>query len=307
MDAGTGRDHVRLDHAASHLVLYWRRYRLLHPALRPVGDRQDDPLRQRRRRLPLADGRDPLLRRTPAHLARRARRICRPNPDRDQAPAALCRPDQDRLRRRGEGLMERAVFDRMAEQDQVHWWYIARRQILAALIEREIAPREGARLLEIGCGTGHNLEMLGRFGRVDAVELDPSARALASRRLGHAVLDAALPELPGVPDRSYDLIALLDVLEHVDEDDAALRSIAGKLAPGGRILVTVPAYQWLWSAHDETHHHKRRYSKRGLRQVAEATGLKVEHIGYFNSLLFPLAVAVRLAGKALGKDESDDK
>ena len=203
--------------------------------------------------------------------------------------------------------MERAVFDRMAEQDQVHWWYVARRRILADLIAREISLPDEARLLEIGCGTGHNLDMLSRFGRLDAIELDASARALASRRLGHEVADSALPELPGVPDRTYHLIALLDVLEHVDGDEAALRSIATKLAPGGSILVTVPAYQWMWSANDEAHHHKRRYSRRGLRSVAEAAGLKVDRIGYFNSLLFPLAAAVRLAGKAVGKKESDDK
>jgi SAM-dependent methyltransferase len=203
--------------------------------------------------------------------------------------------------------MERAVFDRMAEQDQVHWWYVARRKILADLIEREVPLPADARLLEIGCGTGHNLDMLGRFGRLDAIELDPAARALASRRLGHAVGDAALPELPGVPDGTYHLVALLDVLEHVDGDEAALRSISAKLAPGGRILLTVPAYQWMWSAHDEAHHHKRRYSKAQLRSVAEAAGLKVNRIGYFNSLLFPLAAAVRIAGKAIGKKESDDK
>jgi SAM-dependent methyltransferase len=205
--------------------------------------------------------------------------------------------------------MDRAVFDRMAEQDQVHWWYVARRKILADLIARKIDLPDPsvAWLLEIGCGTGHNLDMLRRFGRLDAIELDSSARALASQRLGHAVTDAALPELPGVPDRAYHLIALLDVLEHVDGDEAALRSIATKLAPGGSILVTVPAYQWMWSAHDEAHHHKRRYSRRGLGSVARSAGLEVAQIGYFNSLLFPLAAVVRIAGKALGKKESDDK
>jgi SAM-dependent methyltransferase len=110
-----------------------------------------------------------------------------------------------------------------------------------------------------------------------------------------------------VPDGTYHLIALLDVLEHVDADRESLESIATKLAPGGRILITVPAYQWMWSAHDVAHHHKRRYSRKGLRAVAEAAGLKVERIGYFNSLLFPLAAAVRLAGKAAGKTQSDDK
>ncbi|HYI64407.1 MAG TPA: class I SAM-dependent methyltransferase [Allosphingosinicella sp.] len=203
--------------------------------------------------------------------------------------------------------MDRAVFDRMAEQDQVHWWYVARRRILADLIAREVDLPAGARILEIGCGTGHNFEMLRNFGRIDAIEVDGEARALASRRLGHAVGDAPLPELTGIPDRTYHLIALLDVLEHVDEDQAALESIATKLAPGGRILVTVPAYRWMWSAHDVAHHHKRRYSKRGLRRVAEAAGLRVRRIGYFNSLLFPLAAAVRVAGRIAGRTSSDDK
>ena len=203
--------------------------------------------------------------------------------------------------------MERAVFDRKAEQDEVHWWYVARREILRDLIAREVRLPPDARILEIGCGTGHNFDMLKAFGRLDAVEVDSAARGLASRRLGHAVGDAPLPELTGIPDGTYHLIALLDVLEHVDADRESLRSIATKLAPGGRILVTVPAYQWMWSAHDLAHHHKRRYSKRGLRAAIEGAGLRVERIGYFNSLLFPLAAAVRLAGKLTGKTESDDK
>jgi SAM-dependent methyltransferase len=203
--------------------------------------------------------------------------------------------------------MDRAVFDRMAEQDQVHWWYLARRRILADLISREADLPKNARILEIGCGTGHNFEMLRPFGEVDAIELDEAARRLASDRLGRPVGDAALPGLAGIEDGAYQLIALLDVLEHVDADRESLESIAAKLAPGGRILITVPAYQWMWSAHDVAHHHKRRYSKRGLRAVAQAAGLKVLKIGYFNSLLFPLAAAVRLAGKAMGKTESDDK
>jgi len=203
--------------------------------------------------------------------------------------------------------MERAVFDRMAEQDQVHWWYVGRRRILADLIAREVDLPGDARILEIGCGTGHNFEMLRNFGRIDAIEVDGEARALASKRLGHAVGDAPLPDLTGIPDRTYHLIALLDVLEHVDEDQAALESIATKLAPGGRILVTVPAYRWMWSAHDVAHHHKRRYSKRGLRRVAEAAGLRVRRLGYFNSLLFPLAAVVRVCGRIAGRTSSDDK
>jgi SAM-dependent methyltransferase len=203
--------------------------------------------------------------------------------------------------------MDRAVFDRMAEQDQVHWWYVARRKILAALIAREADLPKDARILEIGCGTGHNFEMLKGFGRLDALEVDAEARALACRRLGHEVGDAPLPDLPGVPDGRYDLVALLDVLEHVDNRTESLRSIAGKLAPNGKILITVPAYQWMWSAHDRAHHHKLRYSKKGLRRDAEAAGLRVRKLGFFNSLLFPVAAAVRILGNLAGKTSSDDQ
>ena len=89
-------------------------------------------------------------------------------------------------------LMERIVYQQMAELDQRHWWYRARREILAALIRRAIRPPADARLLEIGCGTGHNLAMLGEFGQVDALELDDEARAFAEKRLGRSVMSAPL-------------------------------------------------------------------------------------------------------------------
>jgi SAM-dependent methyltransferase len=203
--------------------------------------------------------------------------------------------------------MERIVYDRMAELDSRHWWYRARREILAELIRRRIPLPDDPRILEIGCGTGHNLVMLKRFGRVDAVEIDAAARAIASARLGHAVMEAPLPALTGVEDRAYDLVAILDVLEHVEEDCEALASIARKLKPGGRILIAVPAHPWMWSAHDVVNHHKRRYTRRTLRAAVEAAGLKLEMMSWFNSLLFPLAAAARFAGKVRRKEDSDDK
>ena len=202
--------------------------------------------------------------------------------------------------------MERVVYDRMAELDSKHWWYRARREILAKLIDRKIAPPRDARILEIGCGTGHNLAMLGRFGTVEAIEIDEAARTVATQRLGSRVGDAPLPELTGIGDGTYDLVAILDVLEHVKDDREALASIARKLKPGGRILITVPAFQWMWSSHDVVNHHHRRYSKKALAKVVEEAGLKLDFLGYFNSLLFPLAAAARLAGRITGKEDSDD-
>ena len=202
--------------------------------------------------------------------------------------------------------MERVVYDRMAELDSKHWWYRARREVLATLIARKIAPPKGARILEIGCGTGHNLGMLGRFGTVDAIEIDEAARGVASSRLGKQVGAAPLPELPGIERGAYDLVAILDVLEHVEDHRAALASIASKLKPGGRILITVPAFQWMWSAHDVVNHHHRRYSKKTLAKAVADAGLKLDFLGYFNSLLFPLAAAARITGRITGKEDSDD-
>jgi SAM-dependent methyltransferase len=203
--------------------------------------------------------------------------------------------------------MERAAYREMADLDQRHWWYRARRHILADLIRREVSLPAKGRILEIGCGTGHNLEMLGTFGRVDAIELDDESRALAEERLGRKIMSARLPELEGVRGGHYDLVVALDVIEHIDDDVGALAAIAPKLKRGGKFIMTVPAHPWMWSAHDTVNHHKRRYSKRGLRHLVEGSPLHLDGMGYFNSFLFPLAVADRVVSKVRGKDEAEVK
>ena len=202
--------------------------------------------------------------------------------------------------------MERKVYEQMAKLDGSHWWFTARRRILDGLIERVVRPPVNARILELGAGTGHNLAMLSRFGAVEASELDPIARKLASERLGREVEEAALPDLSMFPTDSYDLIALLDVLEHVPDDRASLAAIMTRLKPGGALLLTVPANPWMWSAHDVAHHHHRRYRKGEIERLAKEAGYEIELLSPFNSLLFAPIAAVRLAGKLTGKDDSDD-
>ena len=202
--------------------------------------------------------------------------------------------------------MERKVYEQMAQLDQRHWWFTARRRILAELIERVARPPKDARILELGAGTGHNLAMLSRFGTVEASELDSVARKLASERLGREVKEAALPDLSMFPADSYDLIALLDVLEHVPDDKGSLAAILQRLKPGGAMLLTVPANPWMWSAHDVAHHHHRRYRKSEIEKLARDAGFKIELLSPFNSLLFLPIAAVRLLGKMTGKDDSDD-
>lgn len=189
------------------------------------------------------------------------------------------------------------AYREMADTEGRHWWFAGRRAILGALIGRLGLP-PAARILELGCGTGGNLEMLAAFGEVSAMEADAGARALAAEKTGgrFEIRAGRCPDEIPFERARFDLVCLFDVLEHVDEDLATLRAVDALLAPGGRALITVPAYRWLWSAHDEFLHHKRRYTAPELRAKARAAGLEVALLSYFNTLLFPLAVASRVLG-----------
>lgn len=202
--------------------------------------------------------------------------------------------------------MDRKIYEQMAKLDADHWWFTARRRILAEVIERVAQPPANARILELGCGTGHNLAMLGKFGSVEASELDEVARAIASERLGRPVKAAALPDVSMFEPASYDLIALLDVLEHVPDDAGSMKAIIGLLKPGASLLLAVPINPWMWSAHDVAHHHQRRYRKGEIITLAREAGYQVELMSPFNTLLYPPIAAVRLLGKLTGKESSDD-
>lgn len=202
--------------------------------------------------------------------------------------------------------MDRSVYERMAEIDGEHWWFVARRKIIDRLIRDRVAPPPGARILEVGCGTGSNLALLKRFGTVDAIEPDDEARAFASERSGVAVKGGLLPDGVALNDRAYDMIVLLDVLEHIPDDAGTLRALAPKLKAGGKLLLTVPAMPSLWSAHDVAHHHQRRYTWAQLKRVLSDNGYRISHHSHFNSVLFPLIVAARAAGKLMRRDGGDD-
>lgn len=203
--------------------------------------------------------------------------------------------------------MDRTVFDRMADNDTTHWWYRGRRAVLDTVIKRQLSLPTTARILEVGCGTGHNLAMLTQHGTVEGVEMDTPARALASKRLGRPIIDAKLPDLESVTRNQYDMVGLFDVLEHVDDDVAALKGIADCLAPNGKLLLTVPAFPFLWSAHDVVHHHHRRYTKKELRAVVKAAGLRLDTVSWFNSILFAPIVVARLRDKLMRKPASPDQ
>ena len=201
--------------------------------------------------------------------------------------------------------MQPEVYHEMAGVQERHWWFSGRRKVLSAVLDRLALPAE-ARILEIGCGTGGNLAMLAGYGRLQAMECDATARDIATA-LGICPVHAG--GLPGpLPFEAgqFDLVCLLDVLEHIEDDQAALSEVARLIKPTGHLLVTVPAYAWLWSAHDEAHHHHRRYTAGLLRRRATAAGLTVIRLGYFNSLLFPVISIIRFAHKIAGRQSESD-
>jgi len=184
----------------------------------------------------------------------------------------------------------------MAQVEDTHWWFCSRRTIVASVLLRlGLAP--GARILEPGCGTGGNFAMLARFGEVYAMDSDLEACKFAGARKTAIVEPGHLPDRVPFENVSFDLVVMTDVLEHLVRDQEALSVLRERLKPGGWLLATVPAFQWLWSVHDTTHHHQRRYVAGDLRALFERAGYAVDYLNYYNFLLFPAIAVARLLGR----------
>jgi SAM-dependent methyltransferase len=197
------------------------------------------------------------------------------------------------------------AYREMAQVQATHWWYVARREILRTRL-RDLRLPEGADILEVGSGTGANLDLLSEFGKVVGLEMAADAITLARKRTGGTAAQVTMhhgrcPEdLPTLSQR-FDLICLFDVLEHIEEDELALARLGAMLKPGGCLMLTVPAYPWMWGPHDVHFHHKRRYTQRSLRERCSHAGLSVSRMSHFNTLLFPIAVLGRMYERITGK------
>lgn len=180
-----------------------------------------------------------------------------------------------------------------AEAAAEGWWSRGRTEIIKSLLP----PADGARrVLDVGSGWGAVSGRLGAWGEVIGVEPSPVAREEAERR-GVRVLEGRAEELP-VDDASVDIAIASDVIEHLPDDAAAVRELVRVLRPGGLALITVPAYPSLMGAHDRALGHYRRYTRGMLVETVTGSGLEPSRVSHFNTLLFPLALPVRIAGRS---------
>jgi SAM-dependent methyltransferase len=169
---------------------------------------------------------------------------------------------------------------------QNHWWWRAREAILLRRLADVIDHARPARILDVGCGAGLFFDALERFGHVEGIESDAALVEQSGPwrdRIVVGELDDSFR-----PEGSFDAILMLDVLEHVSNPERMLSSARRILAPGGRIVITVPAFECLWTSHDDLNHHLRRYTPRRLCDTVREAGLATESVGYlFQSLVIP--------------------
>ena len=195
--------------------------------------------------------------------------------------------------------MDKQIYQQIYDLELRHWWFQGRRKIIFDCIRRTIGS-EPRTVLDIGCGTGLNAKLLQQLGaKVTGLESSDVAIAQAKERFPELnIIKGEFPQVT-ISDR-FRVITLFDVLEHFEDDLAALQGVYSLLEDGGYAIIAVPAFSFLWSEHDELAHHRRRYTKSLLQKRLEESGFSIVRASYFNMLFFPAIFAVRIFQKFLG-------
>ncbi len=191
--------------------------------------------------------------------------------------------------------MEAGVYALQYRVEKEHWWFRARMMILLRFLARTIAKPPKVRILDVGCGTGAVLESLSVWYECTGIDPSEAAIEFCRRRGLNNLLCGDITSYSG--EGGFDVVTFLDVLEHIEDDRGALARASALLAYDGCVLITVPAYQFLWGPQDELLHHKRRYTKRTLKAVVEEAGFSPVYLSYFNTVLFPVALIRRLTAR----------
>ena len=202
--------------------------------------------------------------------------------------------------------MDPAEYVTMYEVEDRHWWYVGMRRITAAVLDGRL-PQNGAAILDAGCGTGGNLVLLGSYGPAYGLDISRAALELCRQRGLQRLARGSVMSLP-FPDQAFDLVTSFDVLYHlaVTDDRAALSELRRVLKPAGWLFLRVPAYDWLRGRHDAAVHTRHRYAAGELRQKVADAGFTTVRLSYANCLLFPLALAKRLAERVLAPQAGSD-
>lgn len=205
--------------------------------------------------------------------------------------------------------MQQHTYAILRRVEESHWWFVGRRRIITSFLERlcrgrgvansgNAGQRAPLNILDVGCGTGANLEMLSQFGNAQGVDVSTEALSFCRARGLENVKQGAAEELP-YEDNSFDLVTGLDVVEHLDDDVAGLKEMRRVLRPGGHALLFVPAFMFLWGVQDDISHHRRRYRLGELKRVVQQAGFEVERATYVNISFFAAILSGRLLMRAL--------
>jgi SAM-dependent methyltransferase len=190
--------------------------------------------------------------------------------------------------------MDENFYPEYYEREDRHWWFVGRRKIFLRVLDRELgAGRAERRVLDVGCGTGTMLSYLGRYGQAEGVDADEQAVRFCHERGLDRVQRVENGSLP-FEDATFDLVTALDVIEHIEDAPGIARELHRVLRPGGTLLVSVPAYQWMWGPQDDISHHQRRYVAKDLRSLLVQAGFGMRRLSYFNTLLFPAIAGIRV-------------
>ena len=215
--------------------------------------------------------------------------------------------------------MQQHTYAIMDGVEDTHWWFVGRRAILESFLRTIVAdlseslglggadeiPSVPLRILDVGCGTGANIKMLSQFGEAEGVDVSDDALEFC-RKKGLKVEKGTAEELP-FADESFDLTTALDVIEHLDDDVAGLKEMYRVTRKGGRSLIFVPAFMWLWGVQDDISHHRIRYTKKQIVDRLKTAGYEIERATYANFTFFAPILGGRSIMKLTGvKPESEN-